>query len=125
MLKSLLIVAHGSRREQSNNEVRELADQVSEGLRLSVNDVLVAFLEFSTPSIGEAIDSCFAQGTNEIVILPYFLSSGNHVVKDIPNEISGVMSRWVDKKITVLPHIGEANGMVSLIAKSFDSNVSS
>ncbi|NRA24779.1 MAG: CbiX/SirB N-terminal domain-containing protein [Oleispira sp.] len=66
----------------------------------------VAFLEFASPSISDVVNRCFTQGVKEIVVLPYFLSAGNHVVKDIPHEINKVMNIWPDRRITTLPYIG-------------------
>ncbi len=54
----------------------------------------------------------------KVVVLPYFLSAGNHVVMDIPQEIEKVLCHWPDKKITVLPHIGAFDAMVSVIVEA-------
>lgn len=82
-----------------------------------VIDVLVAFLEFVSPSIDEAINSCLTRGVKEIVVLPYFLSAGNHVVKDIPNEINEAMKIWPDRRVTILPYIRAIDEMADLIGK--------
>ena len=49
----LLIIAHGSRREASNDEVRRLADRVRALCAPGIADVEVAFLELAEPSIAE------------------------------------------------------------------------
>lgn len=113
-MKSLLIVAHGSRREESNIEIQRLAEKVAARMPFVIDDVLVAFLEFASPSIDEAINSCLTRGVKEIIVLPYFLSAGNHVVKDIPREINKAMEKWPDKKITVLPYIGAVDGAMMI-----------
>ena len=118
-MKKLLIVAHGSRRESSNEEIRVLAVKVAAKLQLTADDVSVAFLEFASPSIEIALDDCFNQGTEEVLVLPYFLSGGNHVVKDLPREIHSALNKWSDKAITVLPHIGASDAMVNLIAQAY------
>jgi sirohydrochlorin ferrochelatase len=118
-MKQLLIVAHGSRREASNEEVRVLAAQVAEHLQLSADKVQAAFLELATPSIATALNDCFTQGVNEVSVLPYFLSSGTHVVNDVPREIASVQAKWPDKVIKVLAHIGAAENMVNLITDTY------
>ncbi|HHX35276.1 MAG TPA: CbiX/SirB N-terminal domain-containing protein [Pseudomonadales bacterium] len=118
-MKRLLIVAHGSRRDASNDEVRVLAEKVAEHLQLPANDVQVAFLELALPSIETALDECFSSGTQEVCVLPYFLSSGTHVVNDVPREIAAAQTKWPDKTITLLPHIGAADTMIGLIANSY------
>ena len=118
-MKSLLIVAHGSRRDASNEEVRVLATRVAEHLQLAADNVQVAFFELATPSIESALDACFNNGVDEVSVLPYFLSSGTHVVNDVPREIAAMQEKWPDKIIKVLPHIGAAETMVSLIASTY------
>lgn len=118
-MKQLLIVAHGSRRTASNDEVRVLAEQVAKHLQLPIEKVQVAFLELALPSIETALDDCFKHGVNEVSVLPYFLSSGSHVVSDVPREIAAAQTKWPDKTIHVLPHIGAADSMVSLIASVY------
>ena len=105
-MKQLLIIAHGSRRKDSNQDVTILASKVALHLNLPDDAVQAAFLELASPSIGEAIDACFQRGCDEITVLPYFLSPGTHVVSDVPEEIANAQSKWPDKTINLLPHIG-------------------
>lgn len=118
-MKKLLIVAHGSRRESSNDEVRKLAVKVAANLELVVDDVAIAFLEFASPSIETALNDCFSRGSGEVTVLPYFLSGGNHVVDDIPREILTALNKWPDKEVTMLPHIGASDAMVNLVAQAY------
>lgn len=115
----MLIIAHGSRRAASNEDVKILAGKVAEHLQLPDDAVQAAFLELATPSINEAIDACFQRGTHEITVLPYFLSPGTHVVNDVPAAIAEAQRKWPDKIITVLPHIGAAEAMIALIAQAY------
>lgn len=117
-MKLLLLVAHGSRRTASNHEVATLAKAVSVNKSLSVEKVVVAFLEFAQPDVVTAINEGFSAGASEITVLPYFLSGGNHVVNDLPHEINKAMASWPDKRIKLLPHIGASKEMAELIAAS-------
>ena len=49
-MKNLLIVAHGSRREASNEEVRELTLRIKEKSSASFDNITCAFLELAQPS---------------------------------------------------------------------------
>ena len=120
-MKQLLIAAQGSRRASSNDELKLLVEKVSGNLGVAFDGVKVAFLEFASPSIERVLVNFFNGQTTEVVVLPYFLSAGNHVVKDIPLEIQKVLDQWPDKKITVLPHIGALDVMASVIVESCNS----
>lgn len=52
-MKFLLLVAHGSRRQASNQEIHGIAEKIAERLPLYYEGVQVAFLEFSSPSIDD------------------------------------------------------------------------
>lgn len=112
-MRALLVVAHGSRREASNDEVRQLTDH----LRALAGDEFVqvecAFLELAEPSIPDGIDCCIAEGAREVVILPYFLSAGRHVVTDIPEIVSASQTRHPDVSLRIAPYLGRAPNLVT------------
>jgi sirohydrochlorin ferrochelatase len=60
--RTLLIVAHGSRREASNDEVRQLAEVISAKAGIRFMLVEPAFLELATPSIPDGIENCIQPG---------------------------------------------------------------
>jgi sirohydrochlorin ferrochelatase len=114
--KSLIIVAHGSRKASSNEDIKALVEKVKslQGKRYAI--VLTAFLEFTTPSLEERILFSIDNRVSEIVILPYFLSSGNHVTRDVPEVIQKIQSTHPQVKITLKEHIGSSSAMVKLLS---------
>ncbi len=120
---ALIIVAHGSRKASSNEEVKALGEKVKSLQDRCYSLVMTAFLEFATPSLEESILSCADKGVNEIVILPYFLASGNHVTRDIPEVVQKIQESYPQVKITLKEHIGSSSAMVGLlIDMAFSSN---
>jgi sirohydrochlorin ferrochelatase len=113
---ALILVAHGSRKASSNEEVRSLTGELEALLGDKYALVTAAFLEFADPSLEEDMLSCIEKGASEIVILPYFLASGNHVTRDIPEAVQKVQTSHPQVKITLKEHIGSASGMVSLLS---------
>ncbi len=117
-MKALVVIAHGSRRAASNDEVGELACQLA---GLVVNDypiVGVGFLELAEPLIPDALEKAIAEGASEICVFPYFLSAGRHVVTDVPNEVQVVQDKYPDISIKMLPYLGVLPGLKNFIAKS-------
>lgn len=78
----VIVVDHGSRREQSNNTLLELVEQFREGARYAI--VEPAHMELADPTIPMAFDRCVAQGAELVVVYPYFLLPGRHWHQDIP-----------------------------------------
>lgn len=113
-MKHLLLVAHGSRRQASNDEVREL------GQRLAANAngferVDCAFLELAEPSIPDGLRRAVRGGAEEIVVVPYFLSAGRHVAEDIPAEVDVVRKEYPHANIRIAPYLGAADGISGLL----------
>ncbi|WP_373031534.1 sirohydrochlorin chelatase [Sulfurovum sp.] len=113
---ALIIVAHGSRKASSNEEIKALGEKVKSLQDKRYALVMTAFLEFSTPSLEESILSCIDKGVNEIVILPYFLASGNHVTRDIPEVVQKIHASHPQVKITLTEHLGSSSAMVRLLS---------
>ncbi|HEV3443323.1 MAG TPA: CbiX/SirB N-terminal domain-containing protein [Gemmataceae bacterium] len=78
---ALLLIAHGSREELANADLHYVRDQVLKQRRYGL--VEVAYLELAKPAILEAADACVRQGAVEVILLPYFLSAGVHVLRDL------------------------------------------
>lgn len=102
----LLLIAHGSRRQSSNDEVRRLVESVAKLQAPEVADVTVAFLELAEPSIPQGLARCAALGASEIIVFPYFLAAGTHVAQDIPEAIAAFQQARPDIQIRVTAHLG-------------------
>jgi len=92
-VKALLLIAHGSRREASNQEVRDLAKRLAEVARADFSAVVPAFLELAEPDIPTGVDLCVEAGATQVIAVPYFLAAGRHVVTDIPEELAKAQHR--------------------------------
>ena len=114
-MKSLLLVAHGSRREASNEEVREITRKLGGEVNGAFDQVECAFLELAEPSIPDGIRRSIQSGATQVVELPYFLSAGRHVAEDIPDEVEIVRKERPDIDITVAPYLGAADGLTDIL----------
>lgn len=113
---ALIIVAHGSRKASSNSEVMQVGEKVKPLVDTEYDVVKTAFLEFATPSLEKSITDCVKEGVTHIVILPYFLASGNHVTLDIPAAVAQMSMMYPDVKMELKKHVGSADGMSMLLS---------
>lgn len=120
-MKALLLVAHGSRRKQSNDEVVLLAEKLKSQCSQQYSIVNAAFLELAEVLIPDGIKQCVTDGATSIVVLPYFLNSGRHVVEDVPNIINDCIGQYPDIEISLAPHLGASDLMMDLILSSAKS----
>ncbi len=113
-MKTLLLVAHGSRRQESNEEIRQLCEALYE-LNTQYDRIEHAFLELASPSIPDGLTNAIKHGAKQIIVMPYFLAAGTHVVNDIPDIIDSVSSQHPEVSISLAPYIGLAKEMAKLI----------
>ena len=78
---AVLLIAHGSRRDEANLDLARLAEQVR--ARGEYPIVEIAYLELAEPPIPHGARRCVEQGARTVLMLPYFLSAGLHVTEDL------------------------------------------
>jgi sirohydrochlorin ferrochelatase len=92
MKTAVLMIAHGSRIAEANDAARDVADMVREITGFEI--VEVSFREMHDPNILTGIDACVAKGADRILLMPYFLFMGAHVLHDLPDEIAAARKRY-------------------------------
>lgn len=117
-MKALVLVAHGSRRQASNDEVITLSKRIEEQMKSEYPIIEAGFLELAEPLIPNAIDKCVKQGATDVCVVPYFLSAGTHVQQDVPAEVDKSRQIHPDIPMQLLPHIGGSAMMIELIKQS-------
>lgn len=83
----LVLLGHGSHRTDATD--RGLADATARLQRLAGPEVRVqmAGFEFTRPSLQETIPAMIAAGSRRIVIVPFFLFDGKHILEEIPEQL--------------------------------------
>jgi sirohydrochlorin ferrochelatase len=121
-MQALVLIAHGSRRQASNQEVNDLAYRLQQVASDRYQLIEAGFLEIAAPSIPEAIEACIEFGATSVVVVPYFLAAGRHVAEDIPEIVKPVAERHPDVRIRISEHIGLSDAMTRLILDSANSH---
>lgn len=95
MKESILLLGHGSPRKDAN-KLEQVGTMLHSMLHRGCgeNCVKVAYLQFAKPGIMDTIREVVAQGAKKVILHPFFLSSGMHVTKDIPEMIDQARQRY-------------------------------
>jgi sirohydrochlorin ferrochelatase len=80
MKTGLLLIAHGSREAPANADLEHVADQLR---RRGYEIAVAAYLELAEPDIETGGRRCVELGAEQVVMVPYFLSAGVHVRRDL------------------------------------------
>jgi len=116
--RAILLVDHGSRRNEANEQLERMAELVSERVPDAI--VHVAHMEIAKPDIAHAVDACVADGANEIVVHPYFLAPGNHSANDIPRLVHDAAARHPGLRVRVSEPLGLHPKLVDVILDRID-----
>ncbi len=116
-MKAALVIAHGSRKQQSN----EVFDSILNGVKESLHnqDIIVkgAFISFKEMSIESQLESLIIDGATEIAIIPYLLFAGNHVLKSIPHKVEAFLKDYPNVKVTYKTPLGADNRLVEIVVE--------
>ena len=109
--EAALLVGHGSRREASNEAVRDLAVGLEDRLGLPTD---VAFLELAEPSIPDAIAG-LAHSTSRLTLVPLSLFAAGHVKNDLPLAVQRARSEHPDVRLHAGAHLGIHPAILDLL----------
>jgi sirohydrochlorin ferrochelatase len=101
---AVLLIAHGSRLALANEDLVRLAEVIMERSEFEI--VEVAYLELTEPTIAVGGRTCVARGARRVLLLPYFLSAGIHVVNDLESHRNGLASEFPGVEFVLCPHLG-------------------
>lgn len=82
----VILFAHGSSVEEANRGVHELARRVEEAGPFRY--VRAAFLESAQPDLGAAVAQAAEAGLRRVIVIPFFLTMGIHLRRDLPRLIA-------------------------------------
>lgn len=95
----ILLFGHGSSVEEANRGVHELARQIREMGPYSY--VRATFLELAQPDLCAAIAQAVEAGMRRVIVIPFFLTMGIHLRRDLPNLIEPERRKYPNLEIDV------------------------
>jgi len=97
-MRGIIVFAHGSRVESANDAVRAVAAD----LALASGDrVEAAFLELGQPDLPGAAALLVEAGATQITVIPYFLTLGLHMERDLPPLVAQISNSYNGLSIAV------------------------
>lgn len=114
MSTAIILLGHGSRREEANLGLLQVARKVSAMLG---REVTPAFMGHAEPSLTTAVLEKIREGMRTVIIMPLFLFRGIHVSIDIHEEIKGIRAEHPEVEIIFTSELG-ADDMIAQLASS-------
>lgn len=113
MTRGIVVFAHGSRIESANEAVRTVAAELAR--RGGLPWVEAAFLELGQPDLEGAVLRLEEQGASSILVIPYFLTLGTHLERDLPRIVRDIEQKHKGLSIQVAPPLDGHPGLVEIL----------
>lgn len=113
----IIIVDHGSRRDESNKMLEEVASLFARRFAELYEIVEPAHMELAEPSIATAYARCVSRGATRVVVCPFFLGPGKHWTGDIPRLASEAAKQFPETDYHVTMPLGIDDLILELLAK--------
>ncbi|XGI83112.1 CbiX/SirB N-terminal domain-containing protein [Halorutilales archaeon Cl-col2-1] len=107
----VVLVGHGSRREESNQQVRRMASMLQDSLGIEVK---TGFIELAEPSIEDAADEA-ADEYDSVTVIPFSLFGASHVKNDVSLEVNQARSRNPETEFYYGRHLGVHPSMAEIV----------
>jgi len=113
-LTAVLLIAHGSRHAPANDDLHQLAARFSE--RGDYPIVESCFLELAEPDIQTGGRRCVGQGARRVLMIPYFLSAGVHLLRDLTAARDALRAAYPGVEFRLGPALGPHPLLEELVA---------
>ena len=108
-----VVFAHGSSVESANEAVRAVAAELRR--QGGYDAVEAAFLEGGKPDLRSAVELLAARGSTRIVVIPYFLTLGLHLQRDLPRIANEIRSAHPELEIQITAPLDGHPAMVEAL----------
>ncbi len=111
----VVLFAHGSPVAEANQGVAALARRVAESMNAEF--VTAAFLDSAPPDLGAAVAEAQRRGITRVVVMPYFLTLGLHLRRDLPRLVAEQRARFPQLEILVTESLEGYEGMAEAVLR--------
>ncbi len=100
----VIVLAHGSKVRTGNEGLFKIVEMLRAMGKWDM--VEAGFLQLAKPGLTEVVEDLIGREVKRVVVMPLLLFSGNHVLKDIPEEIDNERKKFPDVDFCYAKNIG-------------------
>ena len=113
--EAIILLGHGSRVPAAGRHM----ELVAEGLKrkYGYQIVEICYMSRLPPHFPETLERCVNQGATDVMVIPYFLHDGLHLVLDIPEMMQELAADYPGVKLVLGKNLGFDDVLVDLVEK--------
>jgi sirohydrochlorin cobaltochelatase len=112
-MNAVVLLGHGSRAEGVSRSLEQVAEALS--VRLPTMHVRAAHRELCEPSLEQVVAELAACGVQRVIVLPYFLHLGLHILKDVPEQLAALRCAYPNVELVLAEHLGYDERVVPVL----------
>ena len=112
-MRGIVLFAHGARDPQWAKPFEAIRDRVR--AQRPEYPITLAYLEFMSPTLEDAIASVCAEGASSVTVFPLFLAQGTHLKQDVPRMLDEIRAGYPNIPIALDAAIGEVPELLDAI----------
>ncbi len=117
----VVVLAHGSKVRSGNEGLFKIVEMLRSMEKWDM--VEACFLQLAKPGLTEAVDDIVGRGAKRVVVMPLLLFSGNHVLKDIPEEIEKERKKYPEVEFCYTKNIGADERIAQITRERIDEAI--
>lgn len=118
--EAVILLAHGSRVPGAAREMEQVANRLKGKHRHET--VEICFMSRLGPHFPEVFERCVKKGAGKIIVIPYFLHQGLHLVLDIPEMLQREGQKFPDVKLILGKGLGYDEALVDLVHQKIEAS---
>jgi precorrin-8X/cobalt-precorrin-8 methylmutase len=117
----VVVLAHGSKVKSGNEGLFKIVEMLRAMRKWDM--VEACFLQLAKPGLTEAVEDIVGRGAERVVVMPLLLFSGNHVMKDIPEEIEKEQKKYPEVEFCYAKNIGADERIAQITREKIEDAV--
>ena len=117
----VVVLAHGSKVRSGNEGLFKIVEMLRSMEKWDM--VEACFLQLAKPGLTEAVEEIIGRGAKRVVVMPLLLFSGNHVLKDIPEEIEKEQKKYPDVEFCYAKNIGADERIAQITGEKIEDAI--
>lgn len=113
--EAVILLGHGSRIPGAGEGMEQVARRMREKRGQGI--VETCYMSKLGPHFPEVFEKCVAGGAQKIIVIPYFLHSGLHILEDVPELLREKAKQFPEVELILGKNLGFDECLVDLVLK--------